>query len=158
VTWGSAQLVFVGEGETRASVESRAGVAGEGIHFLGPRRDVPGLLALADVMLLPSIADAMPMAVLEAMALGTPVIACDVGDTREALGEGGICVPPGDVGTLAEAWARVLTDAELRAGLGRAGAARAHQFDASLMVRRYAALFDAACSGDTPTSAVSELE
>lgn len=148
-----AQLVFVGEGETRASVESRAGV-GDGIHFLGPRKDVPGLLSLADVMLLPSIADAMPMAVLEAMALGTPVIAGDVGDTREALGEGGICVPPGDVSALAEAWIRVLTDAELRAGLGRAGAAQARQFDASLMVRRYAALFEGAYAGDPPQTAM----
>jgi glycosyltransferase involved in cell wall biosynthesis len=152
-----AQLVFAGEGETRAGVESRAGDA-DGIHFLGPRRDVPGLLALADVMLLPSLADALPMAVLEAMALGVPVVASDVGDTRGVLGEGGISIPPGDVGALAEAWVRVLTDAELRAGLGRAGAARARQFDASLMVRRYAALFDAACSGDAPRAAVPAVE
>lgn len=150
-----AQLVFAGEGETRAGVENRAGHA-DAIHFLGPRRDVPGLLALADVMLLPSIADALPMAVLEAMALGVPIVASDVGDTREALGdEAGISVPPGDVGALAEAWTRVLTDAELRAGLARAGATRARQFDASLMVRRYAALFDAACDGDAP-QAVSD--
>jgi len=153
-----AQLVFAGDGETRAGVERHPSAVTDGIHFLGSRRDVPGLLALADVMLLPSRSDAMPMTVLEAMALGVPVIASDVGDTRAALGEAGISVPPGDVGALADAWARVLSNAELRASLGRAGADRARQFDASLMVRRYAALFDAACSGDAPAAALSGLE
>jgi glycosyltransferase involved in cell wall biosynthesis len=152
-----AQLVFVGEGDTRAGVESSAS-ASEGIHFLGPRRDVPGLLALADLMLLPSISDAMPMTVLEAMALGVPIVASDVGDTRAALGdEAGISVPPGDTGALAEAWVRVLSDSELRAGLGRAGAARARQFDAALMARRYAALFEAACDGGAPQAAVAAV-
>ncbi len=152
-----ARLVFVGEGETRASVESRA-VGTGGIDFLGPRRDVAGLLALADAMLLPSLSDAMPMVVLEAMALGVPVVASDVGDVRRALGdEAGICVPPGDASALAEAWSRMLSDSELRAGFGRAGAQRARRFDASLMTRRYAALFDAACAGDPPQAAVSAI-
>ncbi|HKI65828.1 MAG TPA: glycosyltransferase [Solirubrobacterales bacterium] len=154
-----AQLAFAGEGETRASVEERAQASGEGIHFLGPRRDVPGLLALADLMLLPSTADAMPMTVLEAMALGVPVIASDVGDTREALtDEAGISVPAGDLEALTDAWLRVLTDDELRARLGAAGARRARQFDASVMARRYSALFEAACSGDAPQAAVSAVD
>ena len=148
-------LVFVGDGATRASVERHAGTNASAIHFLGLREDVPALLSLADVMLLPSLSDAMPITVLEAMALGVPIIASDVGGVREALGEeAGICVPPGDTAALADACVRVLTDAELRASLGRSGAARARQFDASLMARRYAALFEAAYAGDPPQAAV----
>jgi len=98
----------------------------------------------------------MPMTVLEAMALGVPVVATDVGGVRGMLGEdAGICVPPRDTDALADAWTRVLTDPALRAGLGRAGAARARRFDASSMAHRYAALFEAACSGAPPRAAVA---
>jgi len=153
-----AHLVFAGDGETRVEVEREAGPSADRVHFLGLRTDVPALLSLADVMLLPSYSDAMPMTVLEAMALGVPVIASDVGGVRGALGEeAGICVPPGDVAALAEAWERVLDDAELRARLGRGGTLRARRFDASLMARRYAALFDAACAGRPPRSAVAAV-
>ena len=153
-----AQLVFVGDGETRAEVEREAAANAGAVHFLGMREDVPALLSLADVMLLPSLSDAMPMTVLEGMALGVPVVASDVGGVRGALGEeAGICVPPGDTGALAEAWVGVLTDPELRAGLGRAGTARARRFDSSLMARRYAALFDAAHAGEPPQAAVSAV-
>lgn len=153
-----AQLVFVGDGETREEVEREAAASAGAVHFLGMREDVPALLSLADVMLLPSLSDAMPMTVLEGMALGVPIVASDVGGVRGALGEeAGICVPPGDTGALAEAWVGVLTDPELRAGLGRAGTARARRFDSSLMARRYAALFDAAHTGEPPQAAVSAV-
>ena len=153
-----ARLVFVGDGETREEVERHSGADADAVHFLGMREDVPALLSLADVMLLPSLSDAMPMTVLEGMALGVPIVASDVGGVRGALGEeAGICVPPGDTGALAEAWVRVLTDPELRADLGRAGATRARRFDSSLMARRYAALFDAAHTGDPPQAAVSAV-
>lgn len=152
-----AHLVFVGDGETRAEVERAAG-GEDAVHFLGLREDVPALLALADLALLPSLSDAMPMTVLEAMALGVPVLASDVGGVSGVLGaEAGICVPPGDTGALAAAWARLLGDGELRAALGRAGAARVHGYDASLMARRYAALFDAARAGDPPQEAVAAV-
>lgn len=153
-----AQLVFVGDGQTRAEVEGQLGDAAAAVHFLGKRKDVPGLLSLADVMLLPSTSDAMPMAVLEAMAVGVPVIASDVGDVRGALGdEAGICLPPGDEEALAQTWIRVLGDGDLRARLGQAGVSRAREFDAALMARRYAALFDAALAGTPPQAAVSAV-
>lgn len=152
---GDAHLVFVGDGPTRASIEREAGSSDGAIHFLGLREDVPALLSLADAMLLPSLSDAMPMTVLEAMALGVPVLASDVGGVRGMLGEAGLCVPPGDAEALAGAWLRVLTDTELRADLGEAGALRARRFDASLMVRRYAALLEGAYAGEPPGLAVS---
>ena len=56
--------------------------------FLGVRDDVPELLGLADLMILPSLADAMPMTVLEALAIGVPVVATDVGDVASVLEPG----------------------------------------------------------------------
>lgn len=152
-----AQLVFVGGGLEEAAVKGRAEelAATEWAHFLGIRRDVPGLLALADVMLLPSLADAMPMTVLEAMALGVPVIASDVGDVRAVLDSAGVCVPAGDSEAIAHECVRVLSDSALRAELGRIGRARAREFDAAVMAASYEALFEAAGAETAATAAVS---
>jgi glycosyltransferase involved in cell wall biosynthesis len=71
----------------------------------------------------------MPISVLEAMAAGLPVIASAVGGVPELVvdGETGILVPPGDVAALADAIARVLTDADLRTSFGAAGRRRAEE-------------------------------
>ncbi|HEX2096855.1 MAG TPA: glycosyltransferase [Solirubrobacterales bacterium] len=140
------QLVFVGDGFTRPGVEARAAELGGGewVRFVGERDDVPALLGLADAMLLPSLADAMPMTVLEAMAIGVPVVASDVGDVAETLGDAGVCVPPGDPGAIADALVRLHADPPLRAAMAEAGRARARAFDSTEMTRRYAALFEAA--------------
>lgn len=157
-TLGDAHLIFVGDGETRAEVEREAGVDANAVHFLGMREDVPALLPLADAMLLPSLSDAMPMTVLEAMALGVPVVASDVGGVRGALGEeAGLCVPAGDDAGFAEACLRVLGDRALRRELGEAGVSRARRYDATVMARRYAALFEAACAGEPPRAAVAAV-
>lgn len=149
------ELVFVGDGVTRPGIEARAEQIGAGdwTHFLGERDDVPALLALADVMLLPSLADAMPMTVLEAMALGVPVLATDVGDVAEMLGNAGVCITAGDEEAFAAALVRLHADATLRARLGAAGKERARDFDSSAMTRRYAALFEAAHLGKGPSAA-----
>lgn len=154
---GDAQLAFVGDGPTRAEVEREA-AGDDAIHFLGMREDVPAVLSLADLMILPSLSDAMPMTVLEAMALGVPVVASDVGEVRGALGEeAGLCVPAGDPAALAEAWARLLSEQGLRERLGRGGIVRAREFDAALMARRYEALLEAACEGEPPQAAVAAV-
>lgn len=144
-------LVFVGDGEGREAVERRAREldAEAWVHFLGYRDDVPGLLALADLMVLPSLSDAMPMTVLEAMALGVPIVATDVGDVRRTLADdAGTCVPVGDEDALADACARALADPVLHERQSRAGRAIARRFDASTMAERYSKLFRAACAGD----------
>jgi len=154
-----AQLVFVGNGPTRSSVEAHAKKldAPEWAHFLGERSDVPALLSLADLMLLPSISDAMPMTVLEAMALGVPVLASDVGDVKEVLGDAGVCVAVGDVDAFAEACIRILSDRDLQEKLGSTGPQRAQPFDSSVMSRRYAALFEAAQAGERPSTALARV-
>lgn len=153
-----AQLVFAGDGPTMAAVEARATELGGGwAHFLGARDDVPALLAHAELMLLPSLADAMPMTVLEALAVGTPVVASDVGDVASMLGESGICVSPGNGEALAAAVARVLGEPALRDSLRAAGRERAAGFDSAAMVDAYEALFRGAVAKLPPQAALREL-
>ena len=144
-------LVFVGDGVMRGPVERRAGELGaDWVRFLGFREDVPALLGLADLMVLPSSSDAMPLTVLEAMALGVPVVASDVGDVRLNLDGGGICIPPGDLTALEAACERLLTDDGARARLGAAGRERARRYDAAAMAGHYSELFERAVSGGSP--------
>lgn len=151
-----ARLAFVGDGKKLEEVERRVEEIGAGdwAHFLGRRSDVPALLVLADLMLLPSISDAMPMTILEAMAVGVPVVATDVGDVRRTLGDAGVCVPAGDETAFAEQCIRLFSNPELRARMGEAGRARVRSFDLSAMVRGYEALFEAATAGSPPIPAV----
>jgi glycosyltransferase involved in cell wall biosynthesis len=93
------------------------------IKVLGHRDDVPDILAAADVFVLPSLYEGFPGAVIEAMALGLPVVASDLPTLREVVGDGssGLLVPPRDSAELAKAIGRVLDDAELAGRLGRKG-------------------------------------
>jgi glycosyltransferase involved in cell wall biosynthesis len=148
-----AHLVFVGDGPQRGAVERRAAEldAGGWAHFLGNRSDVPALLGYADLLFLPSVSDAMPMTMLEAMALEVPTVATDVGDIRKVLaGEAGVCVPAGDTDALATACGDLLGDPVRREAMASAAGRLALQFDISGMIERYAALFEAACTGAPP--------
>jgi glycosyltransferase involved in cell wall biosynthesis len=154
-----AVLVFAGVGKLRESVERRAAELGaeDWALFLGNREDVPSLLTVADLMILPSLADAMPMTVLEAMALGTPIVASAVGDIPAMLNDrAGVCVPPGDVTALADEIAAVLTDEPRRRTLAEAGKEIARSFDSAAMTKRYETVFDAAIDGRPPTLAATK--
>jgi L-malate glycosyltransferase len=153
-----AHLVFVGSGPLQEAVERRAREIGaeEWTHFLGHRTDAPALLKLADLMLQPSNSEAMPMTMLEGMALGVPILATDVGDVRQMLGDAGVCVPAGDEEALAAECVRLLGDAELRSRMGAAGVARARAYDATEMARKYEALLGAARLGAPPRAAVPD--
>jgi glycosyltransferase involved in cell wall biosynthesis len=155
---GDVHVAFVGgDGESlRAALEAR--IAEEGsdwAHVLGVRRDVPGLLALADVAVLPSSAEALPMAVIEAMAMGVPQVATDVGEVGRVLRThgAGLVVDVDDLDGFRDGVRQVLTD-EALAGRLREGARRgARDFDAREMVDRYTRLFAAAAAGRPPASA-----
>ena len=99
---------------------------GRSIEFLGWRQDVPEILRSADVMVLPSLAEGLPLSVLEAMASGLPVVASDVDGTPEAIidGETGLLVPPNDPEAVAARIMQLLNDASLRARMGAAGRQR----------------------------------
>jgi glycosyltransferase involved in cell wall biosynthesis len=150
---GGVRAVFVGHGPTEAAMRRRADETGaHWATFLGDRSDVPALLGLADLLVLPSHAEAMPMVLLEAQVLGVPVVASDVGDVRailEATG-GGLAVAPADGVAFTAACRHVLEDAELRAELSRRGRSAAPRFGADAMVDRYAAVYDAAIAGRRP--------
>jgi glycosyltransferase involved in cell wall biosynthesis len=144
---GDVRAVFVGSGPEEEDVRRQAAALGaDWALFLGARSDVPALLALADLLVLPSRADAMPLVALEAMALGVPVVAYDVGDVGRVLrtSRGGLCVAHLDGDAFTEACRRVLSDPALSGELSRRGRAASAGFDAERMVRRYEEVFAAA--------------
>jgi glycosyltransferase involved in cell wall biosynthesis len=121
-TDSSIHFLFIGIGDEEANLRSQTAAAGltNRIHFLGVRHDIPELLAAADFFVLPSLNEGLSRAMLEAMAVGTPVIATAVGGTADILadGETGWLVPPGDPGALASAIREAMenpTEARLRA-------------------------------------------
>ncbi len=147
-----AVLWLAGDGSRRDELEKRAadlGVA-DRVRFLGNRCDVPDLLAAADVTVLTSDWEGMPVAVLESLAAGRPVVATDVDGVRQALaGGGGVVVPRQDPVATAAALRSLMRDPRTRAELGEVGRAsvrRAHDPDA--LMRSYDELLRAAVGGD----------
>jgi glycosyltransferase involved in cell wall biosynthesis len=137
---GDVRAVFVGEGVTEPEVRAEAErIGADWASFLGQRDDVPALLGLADVSVLPSTGEGLPMSLIEAIAIGTPVIGTDVGDVRWLIEEtgGGICVEVGDDEGFVDACRRILADRELRRSLHEAALAGIGEFDAPVMVERY---------------------
>ncbi len=118
------RLVFAGDGDVARyeALAAELGVAGS-CEFLGwVSGDREALLSSCPVFCLPSRAEGMPMALLEAMAHGMAVVATPVGGVPQVVrdGENGLLVPVGDDAALAGALDGVLSDAELRLRLGRA--------------------------------------
>ena len=127
----SARLRIAGDGPDRnalAAEVTRLGLDGS-VELLGTRGDVDELLADADLFVLSSDSEGLPMSVLEAMAAGLPVVASAVGGVPELVrdGETGTLVPPRDSAALAAAIRRLVADAALRERLGEAGRLRAER-------------------------------
>ena len=112
--------------------------------FLGVRDDVPALITRADVFVFPSLWEGQGNALLEAMAVGAPIVATDIPSTRETLTDGvdALLVPPADPPALAAAMARLLGDRELAGRLGAAAAERADAFDIERTTRDLEAVYD----------------
>jgi len=136
-----AVLKLVGEGPLRERYERELAAAGlaDAVEFLGYRYDVPELTAAADVAVLTSVKEGIPRALMQAAAVGVPVVATDVKGTREVVenAQTGFLVPLDDAETLAERLGRLLDDAELRRQMGTRAAqyAREH-FDEEQVVQR----------------------
>jgi glycosyltransferase involved in cell wall biosynthesis len=156
------QVLLVGDGELRSSMEREAAAAGlECVHFLGSRRDVDRLLAASDSFVLPSLWEGLPVALVEAAAAGLPVIATDVSGSRKVVVEGttGLLVPPGDARALAAAIDTLLADPRRAAIMGDAGRRRVRErFSAAGQAEQLAALFGTetrgAPDGTEPVEAV----
>jgi glycosyltransferase involved in cell wall biosynthesis len=122
------EVAIAGEGRDRAALAAAA--AGLPVRLAGQLEDVPAFLAGADVFCLPSRAEALPLALLEAVVAGLPCVATDVGDIAAELGDLVVLVPPGDVDALTAALTRLATEPGTRRRLGaRARAAAVDRFD-----------------------------
>lgn len=114
------------------------------VEFAFNRNDVVDLLELADVFVMPSLWEGLPLAVLEAMVARKPIIASRIAGIPEAVVHDteGLLVPPGEVPPLAAALRSLLTDAHRRAELGAAARARAERdFTIGVMTDRYESLY-----------------
>jgi glycosyltransferase involved in cell wall biosynthesis len=100
---------------------------GDGFRFMGRTTDPHGVIRGGDLVLMTSISEAMPMALLEAMAQARPAVATSVGGVPGVLRGCGIVAPPGDVHALATGVTTLLADPELAANLGRRGFERVHR-------------------------------
>jgi glycosyltransferase involved in cell wall biosynthesis len=135
-----AQLLMVGDGDQKEAglqLVKRLGLE-EKIHFQAFRQDVPDILSAADIFVLPSMWEGLPIGLLEAMAMRKAVIGTRVDGTREVVQDGvnGLMVEPGDVDALAAAIVRLVKDRGLRESLSvRAEETVRHRYNAAAMTR-----------------------
>jgi glycosyltransferase involved in cell wall biosynthesis len=127
--------VIAGDGPLAAALRVQAGQAAADVQLLGPRQDVPALLALADIVVVPSRWEARALILQEAMRAGKPIVATSAGGTPELVGADGgsqepaaLLIPPGDPAAIADAVTAVLDDPLLAARLRRAARARSAAF------------------------------
>jgi glycosyltransferase involved in cell wall biosynthesis len=120
-----ARLVCIGEGALRSELEGKARSLGlEGsVRFTGYQSNIPDWLAAADVTVLPSFYEGLPITAIECLAAGKPMVATSVDGTPEVVvnEKTGLTVPPGNADHLAAAICRFLREPELRRRLGTAG-------------------------------------
>lgn len=121
------------------------------VHFAGHQDDVYPWFDACDVVVHASLGEPFGLVLVEAMALGKPLVATAAGGPTEIIvdGESGLLVPPGDPDSMAEAISSVLDDDGLRARLGTGAPTRAKQFDERAMAANFAALLDD-IAGDAP--------
>ena len=145
-TFPLTKFVFVGDGPARAEWESLAERLGirDRVVFTGVRNDMPEVYASLTLFVLPSLCEAMPMSVLEAMAAGRPVVATRVGSVTKLVveGETGLLVEAGDVDGLAAAIVKMLRDPGQAGRMGLNARVRAEShFSARAMAMGYLDLY-----------------
>lgn len=141
-------LAIAGRGDEEENLRRLARELGlaDRLHLLGLRDDVGALLGVCDLFAQPSRSEGLPLAILEAMSRGVPVVASRVGGIPEAIEEGrsGVLVAPGDPEAFARAIATILASPEQAERLGRQARARVEaEFSISTMVDRYLAAYHA---------------
>lgn len=124
-------LLLAGEGafeQTLKAQTRRLGLVAR-VLFLGQRADVPRLLSQSSLCVLPSYEEPFGLAILEAMAVGTPVVACEAGGPRDIVvnGQTGLLVPPHDPGMMATAIVTILVTPTRARTMGVAGQKRVHE-------------------------------
>jgi len=135
--------IVVGGGSEFEQVRSAAAASGRAVRVLGPRLDAANLMAAADAVCLTSATEAMPMVLLEAMALGRPVVSTSVGGVVEVVqpGRTGLLVPVGDERAFVLALLDLASDRDRARAMGSAGRERQRaRFSAEKMTDSYATL------------------
>lgn len=139
-------LVFAGDGPLKEDLQTLAKKTGtdKNIVFLGWRDDVPRILSVFDIFLLPSLNEGMGRVLAEAMALGKPIVASNVGGVPDLVihGKNGYLVPPQNPEELAKYTQLLLEDKDKREKMGRAGKEMASGFTHDAMVQKITNLYE----------------
>ncbi len=141
------KFFLIGAGNLRQRLERQVARAGLGaaVVFIGHRDDALDLMSALEIVVLPSLWEGLPYVILEAMALGKPVVASDVGGCGEALadGETGLLVPPRDPEALAAALCRLLRDRADATEMGARGRRRVRsRFGLEAMIAGHEAIYE----------------
>jgi glycosyltransferase involved in cell wall biosynthesis len=147
--------LVVGGGPAYEEIRDLASETGESIAVLGPQDSPIELMKAADVVCLSSVAEGLPMVLLEAMSVGRPVVATRLAGIEELVvpDETGILVPPGEVGAFRDALLKLAANPERAKAMGAAGLARQRrEFSESGMVDAYADVFRTVAGKSTPAA------
>lgn len=155
---GKARFLIAGGGPLEHSLRREAEELGLGsrVVFTGWRTDNLELLTALDVFVMSSLWEAMPMALLEAMAVRRPIVVTDVGDNRAIVDDGtcGMLIPPRDPGAIADAIASLVDRPDLARSLAARGYRRfEEQFTTTAMAASYAQIYERALLADGATRA-----
>jgi glycosyltransferase involved in cell wall biosynthesis len=141
-----AIFLLVGDGIERPGLEKTASSLGikNSVIFAGMRKDVPEILSILNVFVLPSLNEGLPMALLEAQAAQIPVAATSVGAIPDVLEDGvtGILIPPKDPQAIAEAIIMILSDRKIALRMAQRGFERVRDnFSAEKMANKYLSIY-----------------
>ena len=144
VTRANHQVRFLiaGDGPLRAALEEKTRNLGleRSVRFLGCRNDVPEFLSALDIYVLPSLWEGLPLALIEALAVGKPIVATSVGGNAEVVVDevNGFLVAPRDPVSLADALLRCIRDQRFRVAASDVNRARFERcFSVEAMVRKH---------------------
>ena len=145
-TFPELHVAIAGRGALESDLRARAATLGvtDRFHLLGLRGDVPNVLAAADIFVLPSLSEGVPLALLEAMLAARPIVASAVGEVPTVLqyGDAGMLVQPGDAAALADALRGLLTEPQRARELSAAALKRATaEYTVDRMMQRYLGLY-----------------
>ncbi|WP_339244666.1 glycosyltransferase [Paenibacillus sp. FSL R10-2796] len=139
----NCKLILIGDGELRAEIEERVKHLGlsEKVQFTGNVLDIPQKLANADVFILSSHYEGLPLTILEAMAAGLPVISTAVGGVPDVVKENGLLVEPNISIKLTEAMIKLANNEKLREKMGKIALKEVRKFDISEVTLQYELLY-----------------
>ena len=144
-TYPDTRLVFAGKGELERALKKEAQEMGasDRVLFLGWRDDIPEVMHMMDVFVLPSLNEGMGRVLVEAMAAGRPVVASNIGGIPDLVshGENGLLVPAGDVAALARGIRSLLANSAQRKELGEQGKKTADRYGLDLMLTKIDRLY-----------------